>query len=191
MKTLNKLVIKPFKDQYIAWIIIFYLLFAIIVLFGIIISLCYKDTIPWKWIGIVFALYSLIVLLIALISRLLYKGRLIITKDEIIKLHKNKVQFRIKCEKLLFIGVRKVKPFNKLLVIIGAYIGDLCTDIVSFRFINADIYEPRKFGKVFEMSSLSDSDVKEGVKEFVESITYKQALQISKLTNIPIKEVVF
>ncbi len=73
--------------------------------------------------------------LIAIIARLCYKGKLIVTAEEVIKVHGKKVQFHIKKEDIVSICVRKVNPFLKLLVVISGFIGDICTDLIFLDFI--------------------------------------------------------
>ena len=157
----------------------------------IIISCAVAEKIPWKYIGITFAIFLSIVIIVAVISRIIYRGVLVVNEDELIKLHGKKVQFRIKRENLLFIGIRRSNIFTKLIILISAWIGDLCTDMVSFRFKEAEIFEKRQFGKTLTMSSLTEEDCLNGVKEFVECLTYRQARKISEMLKIPIKSVVF
>ena len=191
IKESKPLIIKPLKDQWISWIVVAYLMFILIFIIGVIVSICTSDIIPWKGIAYFLLIYSAIIFLCALISRIAYRDRIIITESEIIKLHRGKEQFHIKKEDLLFIGIRKVNLFAKLLVIIGALIGDMCTDIVSFRFYKAETVEKRKFGGYLEMCSLTDEEKTSGMNEFVEGITYRQAIKIGKLLNVPIKKVIF
>ena len=187
----KQLKIKPLKEQWIMWSITAVLAFILIVVIGAIISVAVSEKIPWKYVGIVFAIFLCVIVSIAVISRLLYRGRLIVTENEVIKLHGNKIQFRIKREKILLIGIRRTNIFVKLFIIISALIGDLCTDMVSFRFKEAENYEPRLFGKTLKMSSLTEEDESQGIKEFVECLSYRQAKQISTILNIPIQNVVF
>ncbi|HIY77796.1 MAG TPA: hypothetical protein H9728_02010 [Candidatus Borkfalkia excrementavium] len=180
----KQLIIKPFKDHYIAWVISICLLYIIACGIGIIISIAIGELIPWVAIGVGFIIYSAIVCLIAGIARLCYKGKLIVTSDEVIKIHGKKIQFQIKRENIVSICIRKVNPFLKLLVVISGFIGDLCTDLIFFRFYHAEIFEVRKFCGVIEQCSLSDEDDKD-LQEFAESVTYKQAKKISEMLGIP------
>ncbi len=191
IKSLKQLKIKPLKEQWIMWVVTLIIAFVIITIVGIIISCAVAEKIPWKYIGVVFAIYFAVVLIIAIISRIAYRGALIVSENELIKIHGNKVQFRIKREDILFIGVRRTNIFTKLLILISSWIGDLCTDMVSFRFKEAEIFEKRQFGKTLSMSSLTEEDSLNGVKEFVECLTYRQARVISEMLKIPIKCVVF
>lgn len=179
----DQLIIKPYKDQYIAWVIAFCVVYIVLCLVGIIGSIIVNDEIPWFYICIGFVIYSLVVCLIAIVARLCYKGKLIVTAEEVIKVHGKKVQFHIKKEDIVSICVRKVNPFLKLLVVIGGFIGDICTDLIFFRFYNAEIYETRKFCGVMVLNSLSEDDDK-NLKEFAESVTYNQAKQISEMLGI-------
>lgn len=178
-------------EQWIMWIITAILAFVLVVIIGIIFSVAVSETIPWKYIGIVFAIYAAVVLIFAITCRLLYRGKLIVTESEIIKLHGKKVQFRIYKDNLISIGVRRTNVFIKLLIIISAWIGDLCTDMVSFRFNEAELFEPRKFGKTLTMKSLTDEESEHGIKEFVECLSYRQAKKISEMLNVPLQNVIF
>ena len=180
----TQLIIKPYKDNYIAWIISICLVYIIACGIGITISIAIGELIPWKTIGIGFIICSVMVCLIAGIARLSYKGELIVTSDEIIKVHGKKIQVQIKRENIVSICIRKVNPFLKLLVVISGFIGDICTDLIFFRFYHAEIFEKRKFCGVIEQHSLSDEDDKE-LQEFAESVTYKQAKKISEILEIP------
>lgn len=179
----EQLIIKPYKDQYIAWVAVICVSYIVICLIGITISFIVNDEIPWVAIYIGFIICFLVVSLIAIMARLCYKGKLIVTAEEVIKVHGKKVQFHIKKEDIVSICVRKVNPFLKLLVVIGGFIGDICTDLIFFRFYNAEIYETRKFCGVIVLNSLSEDDDK-NLKEFAESVTYNQAKQISEMLGI-------
>ena len=191
IESLKQLKIKPLKAHWIMWVITLIIAFIFIVIICIIISCAVAEKIPWKYIGITFAIFLSIVIIVAVISRIIYRGVLVVNEDELIKLHGKKVQFRIKRENLLFIGIRRSNIFTKLIILISAWIGDLCTDMVSFRFKEAEIFEKRQFGKTLTMSSLTEEDCLNGVKEFVECLTYRQARKISEMLKIPIKSVVF
>ncbi len=189
--TIKQLKIKTLKEQWVMWSIAAILAFALVVVIGTIISAIVQDKIPWEYIGIAFSVYVAVVLIVALISRLLYRGKLIVTESEVIKLHGEEVQFRIRREDLLYIGIRRTNFFMKLLIILSPFIGDLCTDMVSFRFKEADICETRKFGQTLIMSSLTEEDNSNNIKEFVECISYQQAKKISTMLQISIKDVKF
>lgn len=107
-----------------------------------------------------------------------------ITQDEVIKIHGKKIQFQIKREDIVSICIRRVNPLLKLLVIISGFIGDICTDLIFFRFYHAQVFEIRRFCGVIEQNSLSDGDNK-NLREFAESVTYAQAKKISELLKIP------
>ena len=179
----DQLVIKPYKDQYIAWAVDLFILYLIPCVVDLFLDLFTNIYINWKWYGIGFIIYFLVVSLIAIVARLCYKGKLIVTAKEVIKVHGKKVQFHIKKEDIVSICVRKVNPFLKLLVVIGGFIGDICTDLIFFRFYNAEIYETRKFCGVIVLSSLSEDDDK-NLKEFAESVTYNQAKQICEMLGL-------
>ncbi len=180
----KQLIIKPFKDHYIAWMLDFFILYLIPCIVDLFIDLFTNINVNWKWYGIGFILYFTVICLIAGIARLYYKGKLIVTSDEVIKIHGKKIQFQIKRENIVSICIRKVNPFLKLLVVISGFIGDLCTDLIFFRFYHAEIFEVRKFCGVIEQCSLSDEDDKD-LQEFAESVTYKQAKKISEMLGIP------
>ena len=190
METSKQLKIKPWKDHFLAWILAFMCAYLVICVVGAILSLFQSQQTPWIGIGIGFVIYTGVICLIAGIARLCYKGSLIVTNDEIIKIHASKIQFRIKRRDILFIGYRKVNIFAKLFVIIGGFIGDICTDAISIRFYKADIFRPFKLINTLEMMrSLSEEEKQDGMQEFVESITYKQAVQISQMLDVPIVKV--
>lgn len=170
-----KLIIKPYKDQFIAWVISICVLYIIACGIGVIISIAIDESIPWIAIGIGFIICFVVVSLIAVIGRLCYKGKLIITADEVVKIHGKKIQFQIKRENIVSICIRRVNPFLKLLVVISGFIGDICTDLIFFRFYHAEKFEIRKFGGVLELSSLTPEEDVEGLQEFAESVTYNQA----------------
>ena len=180
----TQLIIKPYKDNYIAWIMFVCVAYILVCCIGIIVSIVVHDVIPWIAIGIGFIICFIIVGLIAGIARICYKGKLIVTANEVIKTHGKKIQFKIKREDIVSICIRKVNPFLKLLVVISGFIGDICTDLIFFRFYHAEIFEKRKFCGVIEQHSLSDEDDKE-LQEFAESVTYKQAKKISEILEIP------
>ncbi len=187
----KQLRIKPLGEQWTMFVITAILGMVLVIGIGIIVSVVRSDEIPWKWIGIVFAIYSAFVVIIAIISRILYRGKLIVTENEIVKTHGKKVQFKIDREKLLYIGIRRTNICVKLIILVGPWIGDLCTDLVSFRFKEAEIFEMRRFGNTLKMSSLTDEDEQEGIKEFVECLSYRQAKKISNILNVPIQKVIF
>ena len=180
----KQLVIKPYKDQFIVWIIDLYILFIIPCVVDMFIDIFTDIEVSWKWYGIAFIIYTTIICLIAGIARLCYKGKLIVTKNGVIKLHGKKVQFQIKKEDIVSICIRKVNPFLKLLVVIGGFIGDICTDLIFFRFYHAEVYEKRKFCGIIEQHSLLEGDDKD-LQEFAESVTYNQAKRISEMLGIP------
>ena len=180
----TQLIIKPYKDNYIAWILDLYVLFIIPVVVDVFIDIFSDINVGWKWYGLAFILYSVIICTIAGIARICYKGKLIVTTDEVIKTHGKKIQFKIKRENIVSICIRKVNPFLKLLVVISGFIGDICTDLIFFRFYQAEVFEIRKFCGVIEQHSLSDEADKE-LKEFAESVTYNQAKKISEMLGIP------
>lgn len=180
----TQLIIKPYKDNYIAWIISFCVAYVMVCCIGVVISIIGDDIIPWAAILIGFVIYLAVVCLIAGIARLCYKGKLIVTEDEVIKFHGKKIQFRIKKKDIVSICIRKVNPFLKLLVVISGFIGDICTDLIFFRFYDAEVYETRKFCGVIVQNSLSGDDDQE-LKEFAESVTYNQAKKICQILDIP------
>lgn len=180
----TQLIIKPYKDNYIAWILDLYILFIIPVVVDVFIDIFSDINVGWKWYVLAFILYSVIIGTIAGIARICYKGKLIVTADEVIKIHRNKIQFKIKRENIVSICIRRVNPLLKLLVVISGFIGDICTDVIFFRFYHAEVFEVRKFCGVIEQHSLSDEDDKE-LQEFAESVTYNQAKKISEMLGIP------
>lgn len=180
----TQLIIKPYKDNYIAWIISICVAYILVSCIGIIVSIVVHDVIPWLAIGIGFSICFIIVGLIAGIARICYKGKLIVTADEVIKTHGKKIQFKIKRENIVSICIRRVNPLLKLLVVISGFIGDICTDLIFFRFYQAEVFEIRKFCGVIEQHSLSDEEDKE-LQEFAESVTYNQAKKISEMLGIP------
>lgn len=180
----TQLIIKPYKDNYLAWIISICVAYVMVCCIGVVISIIIDDVIPWVAILIGFIICLAVVCLIAGIARLCYKGKLIVTEDEIIKFHGKKIQFRIKKKDIVSICIRKVNPVLKLLVIISGFIGDICTDLIFFRFYNAEVYETRRFCGVIVQNSLSEDDDKE-LKEFAESVTYNQAKKICQILDIP------
>ena len=185
-KSNEVLTLKPYRDNYIAWVIDFWLVYVVLCVVGIILSIVVGEAIPWLIIGIGFLIYIAGVSLIALIARLCYRGKLIVTADGVIKLHGKKVQFKIKREDIVSVCVRKMNPVLKLLVILSAFIGDICTDLIFFRFYHAEQFEERRFSGVIIQRSLSEEDDK-NLREFAESVTYNQAVKICKLLDIPYK----
>ena len=180
----TQLIVKPYKDHYIAWVMSVCVAYILICFIGIIVSIVVNDVIPWIAIAIGFIICFVVVGLIAGIARLCYKGKLIVTKNGVIKLHGKKVQFQIKKEDIVSICIRKVNPFLKLLVVIGGFIGDICTDLIFFRFYHAEVFEKRKFCGIIEQHSLLEGDDKD-LQEFAESVTYNQAKRISEMLGIP------
>ena len=187
----KQLKIKPLGEQWVMWVITAIMDIALLVVIGIIVAVARSEDIPWKWIGITFAIYSAFVFLIAIISRILYRGKLVVTENELIKMHGKKVQFRLSRENLLYIGIRRTNVIVKLLILFSAWIGDMCTDIVSFRFKEAETFETRRFGGYLKMSFLSEEEEQAGIKEFVECLSYRQAKKISNILNVPIEKVIF
>lgn len=184
MNPSTQLIIKPYKDNYFAWISDLYVLFFIPVVVDTFVDIFTDINVEWKWYGLAFILYSVIIFTIAGIARFCYKGKLIVTEDEVIKFHGKKIQFRIKKKDIVSICIRKVNPVLKLLVVISGFIGDICTDLIFFRFYNAEVYETRKFCGVIVQNSLSEGDDKE-LKEFAESVTFNQAKKICQILDIP------
>lgn len=184
LKEPTKLIIKPYKDNYIAWVADFLILYLIPCVVDFFLDLFTDIYIDWKWYGIGFIIYFLAVSLIAIVARLCYKGKLIVTAEEVIKIHGKKVQFHIKKEEIVSICIRKVNPFIKLLVFISGFIGDICTDLIFFRFYHAEEFEVRRFCGVIIENSLSEEDDK-NLQEFAESVTYNQAKKICEILGIP------
>ena len=184
-KSNEVLTIKPYKDNYIAWVVSVCLLFDVVLIIGIIVDACY-ERLDLRIYAVIFVAIFAGVSLIALIARLCYRGKLIVTADGVIKLHGKKVQFKIKREDIVSVCVRKMNPVLKLLVILSAFIGDICTDLIFFRFYHAEQFEERRFDGVIIQRSLSEEDDK-NLREFAESVTYNQAVKICKLLDIPYK----
>ena len=106
MNPSTQLIIKPYKDNYFAWISDLYVLFFIPVVVDTFVDIFTDINVEWKWYGLAFILYSVIIFTIAGIARFCYKGKLIVTEDEVIKFHGKKIQFRIK-KKILFLYAYK------------------------------------------------------------------------------------
>ena len=71
-----------------------------------------------------------------------------------------------------------------MLVFISGFIGDICTDLIFFRFYHAEEFEVRRFCGVIIENSLSEEDDK-NLQEFAESVTYNQAKKICEILGIP------
>ena len=147
-KSNEVLTLKPYRDNYIAWVIDFWLVYVVLCVVGIILSIVVGEAIPWLIIGIGFLIYIAGVSLIALIARLCYRGKLIVTADGVIKLHGKKVQFKIKREDIVSVCVRKMNPVLKLLVILSAFIGFIISSAFSAILVYAQELLPFKVGLV-------------------------------------------
>lgn len=178
-----QLIIKPYKNYFLVWTIWFYLLFIILSIFVILASIFTNSEIEWKLLGISSAIYFLAISSIAIIARLCYRGKLIVTTEEVIKMYGKKIQFKIKKEDIMSICIRKVSPFYKLLVILWVFIGDMCTDLIFFRFHRAEVCVQR-FSEIMFAHSLTDKDDK-NLQEFAECVTYNQAIKICEKLGLP------
>ncbi len=184
MNKSTQLIIKPYKDNYIAWLIDFYMLIIIPCVVDIFVDIFTDIEVCWKCYVFAFVIYSIVICLVAGIARFCYKSKLIVTEEEVIKIHRGKIQFQIKKEDIVSICIRKVNPLLKLLVVIGGFIGDIGTDLVFFRFYHAEVFEIRKFSGGIVQHSLTDKDDK-NLQEFAESVTYRQAKKICEKLGLP------
>lgn len=183
-KDSDRLIIKPYKDNHLAWVIDLCIIFIIPVLVDLLISLFSDNEVNWRLYGICFAICFAICAIVFMV-RLFYKGRLIVTAEEVIKIHGTKIQFRIKREDLVSVCIRKVNPLIKLFVFLSSFIGDICTDLIFFRFYHADVYEERKFDGFIRIKSTPQEEIDQNLREFAESVTYRQAKKICELLDIP------
>ena len=110
MKAREQLIIKPYKDYFWAWVAVFICLYLFGCAICAIVSVIAPNnqSVPWGGAAIVFVIYSAAVCLIAGIGCLCYRDKLIVTEEEIVKMHGVRVYFRIKKGDIQFIGYRKV-----------------------------------------------------------------------------------
>ena len=188
MENTDKLVITPYRDIFITWVLFVDLCFVFMICFIIGLSLYDGEKIPWIGLIIGFLCFSALTALVAIVFRLCYKGKLYITSDEVIKVHRKKVQFKIKKSDIVSIGVRKLHPLVKLFsLLLQCFLGDMGTDLIFFRYYQAEIFNERRFFDFYRVNSISEEET--DLKEFAECVTYKQAKKICDFLGMPFEKV--
>lgn len=193
MKTKEVYSIKTFRDKTVSYAIFISVAFLLIGIFFTILDIISKREISWIERDIYFIALFLIggPNLLIFVIRLFYPWRLIVTQEGVRLVKRKKIYFQVKAENIKGLRVRKVNPFLKIVSIPfgGNYLSDPCTDLLSIRYTQAEVLIPRKsIGGCFpDMRSLSEEEEKEaGIHEFIDGVTYRQALKISRILNIPL-----
>ena len=185
--------VKPLLDFQI-WFAISALIFlygVVIIALVILYATDDEQTMPWIGTLIAIAITAAIFALMVFIGRVCYRGRLIVTADEVIKMHGKKVQFKIKRQDLLWIGCRKVSIFKRFFTCFAPLVAETAFGLISFRFYQAEVITERKFDGYFTIHTLAEAENADGLQEFVEGVTYRQAKKISELLNIALREIKF
>ena len=123
-------------------------------------------------------------ILIYVLSRLLYRSKLLITDEEIIKYRKGRIVFRIKKEQIEELGYR---PMHKIMFFLSFFywmFGDPMCGILSIRYKKAEVESVRIYSSLFIIELLSEEEKDRGLKEYCECLTKKEAKLICEKMGI-------
>ncbi|MCH5162969.1 MAG: hypothetical protein J1G38_05725 [Clostridiales bacterium] len=188
MNELDSITIKPGRNYRITFAVYSAVFFALCVdIIGGIVSAIKRDIYDFAMLQFVVLGFAFVCLIGYFISELVCRQKVIISSKELVKYKGNKIVFKISRNDIVNLIYNKPTLSMRLLFLLGVFVRMPFVGMLSIRYKNAEIDEPRVRNSFEELVTLSEAEKESGIKEYLELLGEKELKRVSAVLNINVE----
>lgn len=183
----NTIIIKTERNFRVTFAIYSAVLFSVCAeLVGSIVLIIKKDWYDFSMLQFVVLGFIGICLIGFMLAEIVNRKKIVVTEEEIIKYKGKNIVFKINKSNIVEMTYKKPTIAMRLLFLFGILMQIPFVGMLSIRYKNAEIDEPRAAHSYETLDTLSEEDKQAGLKEYLELLGTREMKKISRLLNVEV-----